>query len=195
MNTPVLETDRLILRKFTKQDTEALFLILSDKEVNEFLPWHPLQNLEEAKKFFEERYEAKYEQRQAYAYAVCLKEDNHPIGYINVDMKEPYDLGYALRREFWHKGITCEAAKAVIRQVKKDGLPYITATHDRNNPRSGHVMQSCGMKYCYTYEEQWQPKDFPVFFRMYQLNLNCDDGFVYKRYWDMHSNHFVEILQ
>ena len=39
MNTPTLETERLILRKFTEQDMEALFLILQDEEVNRFLPW------------------------------------------------------------------------------------------------------------------------------------------------------------
>ena len=38
MNTPALETERLILRKFTEQDMEALFLILQDEEVNRFLP-------------------------------------------------------------------------------------------------------------------------------------------------------------
>ena len=36
MNTPILETERLILRKFTEQDVEALFLILKDEEVNKF---------------------------------------------------------------------------------------------------------------------------------------------------------------
>lgn len=62
MNTPVLETKRLILRKFTEKDMDALFLILKDEEVNKFLPWYPLKNLEETKKFYEERYAAKYEQ-------------------------------------------------------------------------------------------------------------------------------------
>ena len=38
MNTPTLETERLILRKFTSQDMDALFLILQDEEVNRFLP-------------------------------------------------------------------------------------------------------------------------------------------------------------
>ena len=28
MNTPVLETERLILRKFTEEDMEALFIII-----------------------------------------------------------------------------------------------------------------------------------------------------------------------
>ena len=157
INTPTLETGRLILRKFTEHDLEWLFLILHDKEVNQFLPWYPIDSIEEAKKFYEERYASKYVQPQAYAYAICLKTDDHPIGYIKVDMEEHHDFGYGLRREFWHQGLVTEAGKAVIAQVKKDGLPYITATHDRNNPRSGGVMRNVGMKYQYSYEEQWQP--------------------------------------
>lgn len=39
-------------------------------------------------------------------------------------MEEHHDFGYGLRKEFWHKGIVSEAGKAVIKQVKKDGLPY-----------------------------------------------------------------------
>lgn len=192
MNTPTLETKRLILRKFTENDIEALFLILKDKEVNTFLPWYPMKNLEQAKKFYEERYTFTYLKPQGYAYAICLKSDNYPIGYIKVDMEEPYDFGYGLRKEFWHQGIVSEAAKAVVEQVKKDGLPYITATHDVNNPRSGNVMKKVGMKYCYSYEELWQPKGFFVTFRMYQLNFDGHDDFVYKKYWDMYENHFVE---
>ena len=192
MNTPILETKRLILRKFTPEDLEALFLLLRDEQVNTFLPWYPLKSLEETREFYRERFAQKYEQTQAYAYAICLKEENVPIGYVHVDMGEAHDFGYGLRKEFWHQGITSEAGKAVLTQVKKDGLPYVTATHDRNNPRSGNVMQACGMKYCYTYQEQWQPKNFPVFFRMYQLNFDGNDGYVYRKYWEMYENHFVE---
>ena len=192
MNTPELKTERLILRKFTDRDINALFLILKDEEANTFLPWFPVKNMEEAKSFFEEQYASKYAQPQGYAYAICLKEDNFPIGYINVSMGDSHDFGYGLRKEFWHKGITSEAAKAIVEQVKKDGLPYLTATHDRNNPRSGLVMQRAGMKYCYSYEEQWQPKNFPVVFRMYQLNFDGNDEFIYKKYWNESENHFIE---
>ena len=192
MNTPVLETKRLILRKFTEKDMDALFLILKDEEVNKFLPWYPLKNLEETKKFYEERYVAKYAQPQAYAYAVCLKKDDEPIGYIKVDMEDHHDFGYGLRKEFWHQGIVTEAGKAVAAQVKKDGLPYITATHDAKNPRSGRVMKKIGMKYQYSYEEQWQPKDILVTFRMYQLNLDGNEERVYKKYWDTSAVHFIE---
>ena len=60
VNTPVLITKRLILRKFTDKDMKALFLILKDEDVNKFLPWYPLKNLEETRKFYEERYALKY---------------------------------------------------------------------------------------------------------------------------------------
>lgn len=191
MNTPTLKTDRLILRKFTENDLEAIYQIYSDEEVNQFLPWFPLKSLEEARLFFKERYASKYAQPQAYAYAVCLKEDDIPVGYVNVDMEESHDLGYGLRKEFWHKGIMTEAVKAVIAQVKKDGLPFITATHDRNNPRSGGVMKNVGMKYQYSYEEHWQPKGILVTFCMYQLNLDGQKDRVYKKYWDDSDVHFI----
>ena len=192
MNTPRLETERLILRKFTENDIGALYLILADQEANTFLPWFPLKSIEEARSFFEARYAAIYEKPQAYAYAICLKEDNDPIGYIKVDMDESHDFGYGLRKEFWHRKIITEAGKAVIAQVKKDGLPYITATHDIHNPCSGGVMGQMGMRYQYSYEEQWQPKDFLVTFRMYQLNFDERDHSVYKKYWDNSTVHFVE---
>ena len=144
MNTPALETERLILRRFSENDLEAIYRIFSDEEVNRFLPWFPLKSVEEARPFFEERYASKYAQPQAYAYAVCLKKDDIPIGYVNVDMAEHHDLGYGLRKEFWNQGIMTEAGKAVAAQVKKDGLLYITATHDRDNPRSAGVMKNIG---------------------------------------------------
>ena len=54
MNTPILETSRLILRKFTERDMEALFLILKDEEANKFLPWYPVKDLEETRRFYQE---------------------------------------------------------------------------------------------------------------------------------------------
>lgn len=192
MNTSTLETDRLILRRFSEEDINALFLILKNEEVNTFLPWYPIKSIDETRKFYNERYADKYQQPQAYAYAICLKNDNFPIGYIKVDMEEHHDFGYGLRKEFWHQGIVSEAGKAVVAQVKRDGLPYITATHDRNNPRSGNVMRNVGMKYQYSFEEQWQPKNIVVIFRMYQLNLDGQEDRIYKKYWDTSAVHFVE---
>ena len=42
----ILTSTRLILRHFQEGDEQALFDLLSDKEVNTFLPMFPLQNLD-----------------------------------------------------------------------------------------------------------------------------------------------------
>lgn len=171
-NSPEIQSERLILRKFTETDLPALYLIFQDKDVNQFLPWYPLDSPEQARSFFEQRYASQYVQNQSYAYAICLKEDNVPIGYIELSMKEPYELGYGLKKEFWHQKIITEAALALIQQLKADHFPYFIATHDVRNPRSGGVMQQIGMKYQYSYEEIVQPKNQRILFRLYLLNLD-----------------------
>lgn len=188
MNLERLETERLILREFTIDDLEAIFSIFSDKLVNTFLPWFPLETMEDAKMFFEEQFAHTHD----YKYAICLKEDNIPIGYVHMSNDDSHDFGYGLKKEFWRKGIVSEASQVLLEKIKNDGIPYITATHDVNNPHSGYVMKSLGMKYQYTYEELWQPKNIKVHFRMYQLNFTCDHDFVFTKYWDKYENHFVE---
>ena len=192
INTPTLNTDRLILRKIDESDMEALLKIYGDREVNIYLPWFPLLSMEEAEIFFEERYRREYKKPSGYKYAICLKSNNTPIGYIHVSTDESHDFGYGLCREFWHKGIVTEAGQAVVERLKEDGMPYITATHDINNPRSGKVMQRLGMRYAYSYEEQWQPKNILVTFRMYQLNLDGYNKRIYWGYWDKSSVRFKE---
>ena len=187
MNISRLETDRLILRRFENDDIEALYCLLKDEEVNTFLPWFPVKSIEETKDFYKKRFANK-----KYAFAICLKEDPFPIGYIKASLDESHDFGYALGKKFWHRGIVTEAGRALIEQLKRDGIPFITATHDKNNPRSGGVMRQLGMKYCYSYEEQWQPKSFLVTFRMFQLNFDGQEDRVYTKYWDLSDKHFVE---
>ncbi|MBD5393892.1 MAG: GNAT family N-acetyltransferase [Lachnospiraceae bacterium] len=191
-NTPALETERLVLRQFTENDIEALFRIFSDEEVNTFLPLFPFKTMEDAKAYYYEKYVKAYSMPRGYEYAICLKSDHIPIGYIHASMEENHDLGYGLCREFWHKGIVTEAGKRLIEKVKEDGFPYVTATHDVNNPRSGEVMKRLGMRYKYSYEEQWQPKDVLVTFRMYQLNLDGKQDRVYREYWDKYTVHYIE---
>lgn len=69
MNTPTLETTRLILRKFTEQDIPYLYQIYSDSEVNTYLPWFPLTSLHEAQQFYYKQYASVYEKPLGYHYA------------------------------------------------------------------------------------------------------------------------------
>lgn len=194
LNTPAIETERLILRRFCVEDIPALYSIYSDRDVNTYLPWYPLASYQEAEKLFEEEYAAAYRRPRGCRYAVCLKTDDIPIGYVNLSLEDAHDLGYGLSKAFWHRGITAEAARAVVEQAKRDRVPFITATHDINNPRSGSVMKALGMRYRYTYREQWQPKDIPVTFRLYQLNLDGNEERVYWKYWERYAVHYIEAI-
>lgn len=144
-NTPTIETQRLILRRFTENDADALFEILKDRDVNTFLPWFPLGNIDEAKLFLQERFLDYYNKPSIYRYAICLKQENKPIGYVWLSDNENNDFGYGLKKEYWHQGFVTEASKAVMERIKLAGYTYVTATHDINNPRSGEVMKKLGM--------------------------------------------------
>lgn len=76
--------------------------------------------------------------------------------------------------------------------MRADKMDFITATHDVNNPRSGAVMRKIGMKYCYSYVEQCQPKNIRVIFRMYQLNLDGMTDRVYTGYKENYPDYFIE---
>ncbi len=191
-NTPLLTTKRLILRRFTTQDIEAVFHLYHDPEVNTFLPMFPLQTLAEAERLVHQTYFKDYQATNNHHYAICLKSDNVPIGAVHVSGGESHDVGYALRKEFWHMGIVTEACRAVIEMLRFSGMPFVTATHDINNPRSGEVMKKIGMTYRYSYEEQWQPKNRLVTFRLYQLNFTVPPDYVYRTYWDTASVHWIE---
>lgn len=187
-----IETERLILRRFTETDADALFALLGDEEVNTFLPMFPLKDIGEARQYL--RHIENHIRRKGFYYAVCPKEDDRPVGCVHVSGDDSHDLGYSLRKEFWQKGICTEACRAVIDMLRRTDVPYVTATHDVNNPRSGKVMQAAGMTYRYSYEELWQPKNIRVTFRMYQLNLDGRQDRTYKKYWNEYPVHFIEEL-
>ncbi|MGX8835362.1 GNAT family N-acetyltransferase [Amedibacillus sp. YH-ame6] len=182
-----LYSERLIVREFEQRDVEAFFELMKDEEVNTFLPWYPFTTIKEA----QSKLDMYLQDENGYHYAICLKEENKVIGYVNVSGDDSHDFGYGLHKAYWHKGIVSEACTLVLEELKKNGVPYISATHDRKNPRSGEVMKHLGMKYEYSYEELWQPKNILVTFRMYQLNFQ-DDIPVYSKYWDTSSVHEKE---
>lgn len=164
------------MRKFELRDADELFRILSDEEVNRFLPWFPHKTREETLRFLQDSVFADYDKAIAYRYAVVLRSESRVIGYLSflgIDEKERCgDIGYGLLREYWGKGIMTEAVKALLFRLKADGLRYATATHDVQNPASGRVMQKCGMRYVRTYPEFWQPKGIWVNFNLYRIDLN-----------------------
>lgn len=163
------ESRRLVLRPFNGRDLPALRRILTDEKTNVFLPWFPPCSERELRALAEKRF---LPAQDAVRLAVCLKEDGTPFGYVTVE-GAAHDLGYGFLPEMWGRGYATEACAALIGRLRAERapLPFLTATHDKNNPASGAVMRKLGMRYCYSYREQWMPKNISVLFRMYQLDL------------------------
>ena len=142
-NSPALLTDRLELRRWREADSVAAHMLLSDPVVNRFLPWWPTKSEAEALTFLRERYLNTYDDHIGYRYAVCPRGTDTPIGYVNVDRGSAHDLGYGIDRTHQNQGLITEAAQAVIARVREDGaIPFLTATHDRENPRAARSCAS-----------------------------------------------------
>lgn len=190
----MLQTERLTLHPFGSDEKElaAICRIFGDKEVNRFLPWFPIKDQTAARQFYEERMAPVYESGLGAYYAVCLQEaPTEPIGYVTVSESENHDLGYGLLPQWQRRGLITEAVRGVVAAMAAGNWQYVTATHDVNNPASGRVMEKAGLTYRYSYNEQWQPKNKRVTFRLYQKNFDGRD-WTYKGYWDRYPEHFVE---
>lgn len=150
--TQTIETTRLILRRASLEDAEAMFRNwASDPEVTKFLTWPPHESLEVTQKRLTVWLEA-YEQDNYYQWMIVPKELGEPIGSISVvrqnDAVAEAEIGYCIGKPWWHKGIMTEALTAVTNYLFEEvGMNRVAARHDPNNPHSGGVMRKCGMKY------------------------------------------------
>lgn len=161
--TKEIETGRLLLRRFTDEDTPAMFRNwTSDDRVTEFLRWPTHLCVETTQSVLTEWLRS-YEKKDFYQWAIVLKEDKAvgPVGTISiVDQNEALGIvhvGYCIGSRWWRQGITSEAFSAIIpflfEEVK---VNRIESQHDPRNPNSGRVMTKCGL----TYEGTLRQADF-----------------------------------
>ena len=158
LGTVMLETERLILRKFTKEDYAAAFHNwTSDDKVTKFLRWPTHTSMAITQSIVDE-WIASYVSPNFYQWAIVLKSINEPVGSISVveqnEVVNSVHIGYCIGSKWWHQGITSEAFSGIIsflfEQVK---VNRIESQHDPNNPNSGRVMQKCGLTYEGTYRQ------------------------------------------
>lgn len=150
--TVKIETERLILREFVMDDTEAAFRNWnSDSKVTEFLCWSTVDDISESEKIMRSRVD-RYTDKSFYQWAIVPKDFGEPIGTISVvdmdERTEKVQIGYCIGSKWWGQGYTSEAFSAIIpfffQEVK---AKRIEAQHDPNNPNSGSVMKKCGLQY------------------------------------------------
>ena len=146
-----LETQRLILRRFRIEDAEDMFRNwAASEDVTRFLTWEPYKSVEDVKSYIQWVIDSYKDDK--YEWMIEWKETHEVIGTIGViSIREDIascEIGYCMSERFWGRGIMPEALGEVIRFLFDEvGMNRIAATHDVRNPKSGRVMEKCGLRY------------------------------------------------
>lgn len=152
LGTMTIETKRLVLRKFSGEDTYDMFNNWAfDPEVTKYLTWPNHSDIEVTIRILKMWMDS-YKNIDFYHWAIELKETKQVIGSISLinidDYNENCEIGYCLGKEFWNFGITTEAFSSIIEYAFNQlGFKRITGKHHVCNLASGRVMKKCGLKY------------------------------------------------
>lgn len=148
----MLETDRLLLRRWGDADQEPFFRLNSDPRVMEFLP-NCLSRAESDQ--FIERIEAHFRKHCFGLYAAELRENHAFAGFIGLSVPafEAYftpcvEIGWRLAAEHWGSGLATEGAKGVLNHAFLDlRLQEVVSFTVPANVRSRRVMEKIGMSH------------------------------------------------
>jgi RimJ/RimL family protein N-acetyltransferase len=146
----MIETERLILRRWRTSDLEPYVAMMADPEVSYWLGGG--QTLAEAEARLAHR-ETVFEALGFGMWAVERLGDGMFVGSVGLDPVEddmPFapgvEAGWRLARHTWGQGYATEAARAAIDDgFTRCGLPEIFAVTARSNLRSQSVMRRLGM--------------------------------------------------
>lgn len=148
---PVIETERLRIRKLSEADAEDMFAYASDSEVTRHLIWNTHESIEDTLLFIRSTLSA-YSSGEPGTWGIEFRETGKLIGTIGLHNWKPesrrIETGYVISKELWGRGIVPEALSAVIKLIfEKTDINRIEAYHFTGNEKSGRVMEKCGMKY------------------------------------------------
>ena len=182
----MLETERLILRRWEESDAENLYQYAKDPDVGPIAGWPPHQSVKESLDVIRNVFNGPE------AYAICLKKDNKAIGAIELklnghtDMTERDDeceLGYWLGKPFWGQGIVPEAAREMLRHAFEDiGMQKVWCGYYDGNLKSKRVQEKCGFRYQWTTEGV----DVPLMHeeRTGHVNLMTKDDWLWRKLYE-----------
>ncbi|WP_334074450.1 MULTISPECIES: GNAT family N-acetyltransferase [Paenibacillus] len=150
----VLETERLLIRRYKEDDLEELAAIVGDAETMKF--WPAPFTREQAEAWLERSFEA----NRTWGFgrwAMVLRETGKIIGDVGFMQAElagqmENDLGYILAAEYWGQNLGTEAAAACLNYgFRQLGMTRICANMAVDHHASRRVAEKIGM----TVEKQY----------------------------------------
>ena len=148
----VIETERLILRRFTPEDAADTYRIYTDPDNMRFMGRRP--DSVEFERYHLRRHIANYYERHDFGlWAVVLKENGRLIGrcgliYQQIEGTQEVEVSYLIDKHYWGQGLATEAAREVLKLgFEKYKLPRLVAVINPENIASVRVAEKVGMKY------------------------------------------------
>lgn len=146
---PVLETERLLLRRITPADESDLFAIFSNSEVTRYYDLDTFTKPEQARDLIQ-RHEIQFEKDAGVRWGITLKDSPKVIGTGGFGWQRwnfSAILGYELAREFWNRGIMTEAIRVMARHAFNTmGMNRIQAATELENAASIRVLKKVGFQ-------------------------------------------------
>lgn len=147
---PLLETQRLILRKLRPADAADIHDYASDPQVSRFTTWDQHTSLADAHRFINFCLD-RYQRREQAPWGVVLKAEDKLIGTLGFTDYAPLhhkaEVNYALSAKYWGQGLTPEALEAALTYgFGPLHLNRIEARCIPENVASARVMEKVGMK-------------------------------------------------
>jgi RimJ/RimL family protein N-acetyltransferase len=169
-----LETDRLMLRRFTADDIDNLVELDSDPEVMRYLSGGRPTPRETIRDEIIPAWLPYYERFAGYGYWAALERSTgefvgwfhlrpHPDGPARSDgsPRDGIELGYRLRRSAWGNGYATEVSRELIRKGFTElGAERVYAETMAVNTGSRRVMEKAGLRYVRTLHLDW-PERIP----------------------------------
>jgi RimJ/RimL family protein N-acetyltransferase len=156
-----LETDRLVLRRFTPDDLDAIVELDDDPLVKRYIDnGAPVDRAELAETL--EWWLGYYERGDRYGFwAAIEKSSGRFLGWFHLRPGEgagPDDpeLGYRLRRDAWGQGYGTEGSRALIDKAFRElQAERVYAATMAVNVGSRRVMEKAGMRFVRSFDADW----------------------------------------
>lgn len=153
-----LETERLVLRRFTGDDVELLVALDGDPEVLRFITARPTTRADVERTVLP-RFLAHYERHPELAtWAAHERATGAFVGWFSLRPDEDGvpELGYRLRRAAWGRGYATEGAAALLhRAFAVLGVPHVVAQTMTVNHASRRVLARVGLRHVATVHLDW----------------------------------------
>ena len=145
---PVLHTPRLLLRQLNVSDSNEIFAIRSNPNVNRFIGREEMQESKTAEQLINDTLD-RYKTHQSIAWAAELRGNTKIIGACGFNRIEHHnlraELGGELSPEYWGKNIALEAVKEIIRfGLNEMNLHSIEARIQSGNLGAVHLVEKLG---------------------------------------------------